>query len=212
MCLAYIAGLIGPGDRKSIQSLAARTDANPYDRLHHFIGAGLRDSAPLEASLLSQAAYRRQQGLADHRRYGLAREGQSFGRCGPAICNGARQECELSDDGFGNARIGRSDHHAEPAPVPAGKLDRRCGADDQKLASLSLCRATAQSPRSLWRKSTAQSLPIKAIDDLSIIHPMKLSRQSIYRQRKYLTDNFPDVCKSSKINLMIVVAIVACIA
>ncbi len=38
MCLAYIAGLIGPGDRKSIQPMAARSDVVPYDRLHHFIG------------------------------------------------------------------------------------------------------------------------------------------------------------------------------
>lgn len=55
MCPAYIAGLIGPGDRKSIQPMAARSDAIPYDRLHHFIGAGLWDSAPLEATLWSQA-------------------------------------------------------------------------------------------------------------------------------------------------------------
>lgn len=54
MCPAYIAGLIGPGDRKSIQPMAARSDAIPYDRLHHFIGAGLWDSAPLEAILWSQ--------------------------------------------------------------------------------------------------------------------------------------------------------------
>ena len=51
MCPAYIAGLIGPGDRKSIQPMAARSDAIPYDRLHHFIGAGLLDSAPLDATL-----------------------------------------------------------------------------------------------------------------------------------------------------------------
>jgi SRSO17 transposase len=55
MCPAYIAGLIGPGDRKSIQPMAARSDAIPYDRLHHFIGAGLWDSAPLEATLWNQA-------------------------------------------------------------------------------------------------------------------------------------------------------------
>ncbi|MET4899012.1 IS701 family transposase [Sphingomonadaceae bacterium jetA1] len=55
MCPAYIAGLIGPGDRKSIQPMAARADALSYDRLHHFIGAGLWDSAPLEATLWRQA-------------------------------------------------------------------------------------------------------------------------------------------------------------
>ncbi|MBX4389231.1 transposase, partial [Mycobacterium tuberculosis] len=55
MCPAYIAGLIGPGDRKSIQPMAARSDGVAYDRPHHFFGAGLWDSAPLEATLWSQA-------------------------------------------------------------------------------------------------------------------------------------------------------------
>ena len=35
--------------------MAARADALSYDRLHHFIGAGLWDSAPLEATLWQQA-------------------------------------------------------------------------------------------------------------------------------------------------------------
>ena len=35
--------------------MAARSDAISYDRLHHFIGAGLWDSAPLEATLWGQA-------------------------------------------------------------------------------------------------------------------------------------------------------------
>jgi SRSO17 transposase len=55
MCPAYVAGLIGPGDRKSIQPMAARVDTVSYDRLHHFIGAGVWDSAPLEATLWQQA-------------------------------------------------------------------------------------------------------------------------------------------------------------
>jgi SRSO17 transposase len=55
MCPAYIAGLIGPGDRKTIQPMAARADEISYDRLHHFIGAGLWDSKPLEAALWQHA-------------------------------------------------------------------------------------------------------------------------------------------------------------
>jgi len=55
MCPAYIAGLIGPGDRKSIQPMAARASEISYDRLHHFIGAGVWDSAPLETALWEQA-------------------------------------------------------------------------------------------------------------------------------------------------------------
>ena len=55
MCPAYIAGLIGPGDRKSVQPMAARSDEVSYDRLHHFVGSGVWDEAPLEASLLVEA-------------------------------------------------------------------------------------------------------------------------------------------------------------
>jgi hypothetical protein len=52
MCPAYIAGLIGPGDRKSVQPMAARDNGVSYDQLHHFIGSGVWDAAPLEAALL----------------------------------------------------------------------------------------------------------------------------------------------------------------
>ena len=55
MCPAYIAGLIGPGDRKSVQPMAARNGDIPYDRLHHFVSAGVWDSAPLEAALWRHA-------------------------------------------------------------------------------------------------------------------------------------------------------------
>ena len=55
MCPLYIAGLIGPGDRKSVQPMAARAGEVDYDQLHHFIAAGVWDAAPLEAALLKQA-------------------------------------------------------------------------------------------------------------------------------------------------------------
>ena len=55
MCPAYVAGLIGPGDRKSIQPMAARDSDVSYDQLHHFIGSGVWDAAPLEAALLVEA-------------------------------------------------------------------------------------------------------------------------------------------------------------
>ncbi|WP_439524700.1 transposase, partial [Marivita sp.] len=55
MCPAYVAGLIGPGDRKSVQPMAARDGVVSYDQLHHFIADGVWDSAPLEAALLAEA-------------------------------------------------------------------------------------------------------------------------------------------------------------
>ena len=55
MCPLYIAGLIGPGDRKSVQPMAERLATSNYDQLHHFIADGVWDATPLEAELLNQA-------------------------------------------------------------------------------------------------------------------------------------------------------------
>ncbi|MEZ2224513.1 IS701 family transposase, partial [Rhizobium sp. RCC_161_2] len=55
MCPVYISGLIGPGDRKSIEPMAERLAPDHYDRLHHFISDGIWDSGPLEAELAVQA-------------------------------------------------------------------------------------------------------------------------------------------------------------
>jgi SRSO17 transposase len=55
VCPAYIAGLIGPGDRKSVQPMATRDCEFGYDQLHHFVADGVWDSAPLEAVLLKEA-------------------------------------------------------------------------------------------------------------------------------------------------------------
>ncbi len=54
-CPLYIAGLIGPGDRKSVQPMAAQAGDVGYDQLHHFVTAGVWDSVPLEAALLTEA-------------------------------------------------------------------------------------------------------------------------------------------------------------
>ena len=42
MCPLYVAGLIGPGDRKSVQPMAERLAPGDYDRLHHFSAFGMR--------------------------------------------------------------------------------------------------------------------------------------------------------------------------
>src|SRR6188768_2223524 len=52
MCPLYVAGLIGPGDRKSVQPMAERFAPGDYDQLHHFVSAGVWDAAPLEAVLI----------------------------------------------------------------------------------------------------------------------------------------------------------------
>src|ERR1700686_1066281 len=55
MCPLYVTGLIGPGNRKSVQPMAERLAPGDYDQLHHFVAAGVWDTAPLEAELLIQA-------------------------------------------------------------------------------------------------------------------------------------------------------------
>src|SRR4030095_3279414 len=55
MCPLYVSGLIGPGDRKSIQPMARRLALGECDQLHHFIAAGIWDAGPLETELLVQA-------------------------------------------------------------------------------------------------------------------------------------------------------------
>jgi len=55
VCPAYVAGLIGIGERKSVQPMALRDGVVGYDQLHHFVGAGVWDAAPLERELARQA-------------------------------------------------------------------------------------------------------------------------------------------------------------
>jgi SRSO17 transposase len=51
----YVAGLIGPGERKNIEPMASRMAPDRYDRLHPFISKGAWDGAPLEAELAKKA-------------------------------------------------------------------------------------------------------------------------------------------------------------
>ena len=55
MCPLYVAGLIGPGDRKSVQPMAKRLGLPSHDALHHFIAVGVWDAGPLEVALMEQA-------------------------------------------------------------------------------------------------------------------------------------------------------------
>src|SRR3974390_2932563 len=55
MCPLYVAGLMGPGDRKRFEPMAERLAPGDYDQLHHFVSAGVWNAAPLETELLIQA-------------------------------------------------------------------------------------------------------------------------------------------------------------
>jgi SRSO17 transposase len=55
MCPAYVAGLIGPGERKSTAPLAERAGMARHDALHHFIAVGPWNDAALEEELAQVA-------------------------------------------------------------------------------------------------------------------------------------------------------------
>ncbi|WP_457105508.1 transposase [Methylobacterium sp. P5_C11] len=50
-----VAGLIGSGERKSIQPMAARAEGGSYGLQHHAIAAGICQSAPPERVIVSLA-------------------------------------------------------------------------------------------------------------------------------------------------------------
>ena len=51
----YLRGLLGPGDRKSLQPMAARLGLSGHDQLQHFIASPAWDDAPLWAELARTA-------------------------------------------------------------------------------------------------------------------------------------------------------------
>src|SRR3712207_6253284 len=51
----YLEGLLGPGERKSLEPMAARLGLKGHDQLHHFIASTAWDDAPLGRLLVERA-------------------------------------------------------------------------------------------------------------------------------------------------------------
>lgn len=51
----YVRGLLGPGDRKSVEPMAARMAPDDYGQLHHFVCASCWAPEPLERVLVEKA-------------------------------------------------------------------------------------------------------------------------------------------------------------
>src|SRR3978361_530669 len=51
----YLRGLLGPGERKSLQPMAARLGLSGHDQLQHFIASPAWDDAPLWTVLAHEA-------------------------------------------------------------------------------------------------------------------------------------------------------------
>ena len=155
MCPLYVSGLIGPGDRKSVQPMAVRLSPGDYDQLHHFIADGVWDAAPLESELLIQAD--RLVGGKDAVLViddtALPEEGRSFGWCGCAICLVSRQNGQLPNIGIADACAGRSAGNGGIASLPSRELDERCG-------TFEACRCSGRASRSTDQATIAWSQPV----------------------------------------------------
>src|SRR3954465_2859836 len=104
---AYTTGLLLPGERKSVEPMAARVDPGrvgaAHQSLHHFVAKAAWDDAALLAAvrahalpaMLERGPVRAR--LVDDT--GPAEEGQALGRRGPAVLRPARQAGELPGRG-----------------------------------------------------------------------------------------------------------------
>ena len=105
MCPLYVAGLIGPGDRKSIQPMAERLATGDYDQLHHFIADGVWDASPLESELLNQAdrLVGGKNAVLVIDDTSLPKKGRTLSWCCSPICVGSRQDGKLPNAGVFDA-------------------------------------------------------------------------------------------------------------
>ena len=130
MCPAYVAGLIGPGDRKSVQPMAARHSGVSYDQLHHFIGSSVWDAAPLEATLLIDADK-----LVGGDDAWLIIDDTALPKRASLVCVAPQyappwEDCQLSVSGLGDAGIARGAGDGGSAAISARGLDGESQAHD----------------------------------------------------------------------------------
>jgi DDE superfamily endonuclease len=161
MCPLYVSGLIGPGDRKSIQPMAERLAFGDYDQLHHFIAAGVWDAMPVETELLVQAD--RLVGGSDAvlvRRHCDTQERHALRWCRSAICFGAGQDRELPDPGIADAGARRSPGHAGICGCFFPRVGRASGLGWSERVFRPNIERHERNRRWLWRRSIVPSRPV----------------------------------------------------
>jgi SRSO17 transposase len=124
MCPLYVAGLIGPGDRKSVGPMAERLAPDDYDQLHHFVSSGVWDAAPLEEELARQAdaLVGGPDAVLVIDDTSLPKKGQHSVGVAPQYAS-ARQDVQLPIAGFGDPGLARGAGDDGSAALPARDLD-----------------------------------------------------------------------------------------
>ena len=134
----YLQGLLGPGERKSLQPMAARLGLSGHDQLQHFIASPAWDDGPLWTVLAQQAD--RLVGGADAYLViddtALSKKGTlppheagfvgtpAIGRRGAPVLRSTRQAGQLPSLGVADAGAGRGPGGGRLAAVPARRMDR----------------------------------------------------------------------------------------
>jgi SRSO17 transposase len=117
----YLRGLLGPGERKSLQPMAGRLGLSGHDQLQHFIASPAWDDGPLWTALAREAdrlvggpdAYLIIDDTA------LPKKGTlSVGVARP-YCGAVGQEGELPSAGLAHSGARRGARAGGAAPVPA---------------------------------------------------------------------------------------------
>ena len=119
----YVRGLLGPGERKSLQPMAVRLGLGGHDQLQHFVASTAWDDAPLW-TMLAQEADR----LVGGKSACLVIDDTALPKKGTLSVGVARQYCgqleegELPVDGVAHPGSGRGSGAGGPAAVPARRM------------------------------------------------------------------------------------------
>ncbi len=118
MCPLYIAGLIGPGDRKSAQPMAARRRCRLRSASSFCCGRGLGQlSAGGRATEGGRSSGRRSGGLSRHRRHSITKEGTIFSWRRASIRFLAWQDIQLPVTGVCDPGLARSARDGGPSAL-----------------------------------------------------------------------------------------------
>ena len=125
MCPLYVAGLIGPGDRKSVGPMAERLAPGDYDQLHHFVSSGVWDAAPLEEELARQAdaLVGGPDAVLVVDDTALPKKGEHSVGVAPQYASALGKNAQLPIAGFADPGLARGAGDGGSAAVPARDLD-----------------------------------------------------------------------------------------
>jgi SRSO17 transposase len=141
----YLRGLLGPGERKSLQPMATRLGLSGHDQLQHFIASPAWEDGPLWTELAREADR-----LVGGRRASLVIDDTALPKKGTLSVGVARQDCgQLGKKGNCQCLVSLTLAQGE-VPVPVGLrlfLPDEWGADPERCARAGVPEAmqTAQS-------------------------------------------------------------------